>query len=81
MALSPEFTHHRARVAGLRRAVRNGERPANDPELVEAYASLAKHRTQDRTAELVDELVATAPPFTDGQRAAISALLRTGGAV
>lgn len=80
MALSKAAAHYRGKYAGLSRAVRNGERSADDPEFQEVRRNLEKQRAEDRAAELVAEIVAAAPAFTDEQRATISALLRTGGA-
>jgi hypothetical protein len=77
--LTPAAAHYRARVAGLHRAVRNGERPVNDTALQEARRNLEQQRALDRVDGLVAELVAAAPPLTDEQRLAISSLLMAGG--
>lgn len=77
MPISSEAARARAKIAGLSRAVRNGERPAGGPELDQAHRDLEAAVFVDRVAKLV----AAAPPLTDEQRARISALLRTGAAV
>jgi hypothetical protein len=59
----------------LERCVKTGERPPNDPELIEARRNLAAVNLEERIARAI----AAAPPLTDDQRNRISALLRTGG--
>jgi hypothetical protein len=63
--------HHKSRVAALTRAVRNGERSAQDPELDDARACLA---TANIEAYIAKQL-AKAPPLTDSQRNALAELL------
>lgn len=65
------WTHERARVASLTRS-----RTADDPELVDARRNLKA----ERLANLVRQVVDSAPPLTDDQRARIAALLRPGAA-
>ena len=72
MPISPEAAHHRARVASLTRAVRNGERPADDPELADAH----QHLKSLRITEFVQRQLAEAPPLTDQQRDQLAELLR-----
>jgi hypothetical protein len=72
---SAAVLHYRGRVAALERCVKTGERPPNDPELIEARRNLAAVNLEERIARAI----AAAPPLTDDQRNRISALLRTGG--
>jgi hypothetical protein len=74
MALSPAASHHRGRIAGLSRAIRNGERPADDPEIIDARRALRAERLADH----VQQVIAEWPPLTDGQLARVAALLITG---
>jgi hypothetical protein len=66
----PEVSKARARVAGLTRCVKNGERPA--AELADAKRELAEAK---QTA-YVEEILAAAPKFTDEQRTKLAELLR-----
>jgi hypothetical protein len=66
----------RGRVAALTRAVRNGERPPDDPALIEARRSMRANLL----AEHVEKVVAGWPPLTDAQLDRIAGLLRAGGA-
>jgi hypothetical protein len=75
MAISKAKAHHRAVVASLSRCVATGERPADDPELLEARRNLKAVGLEEHVAKVVAE----APPLTDEQRTRISALLRAGG--
>jgi hypothetical protein len=61
----------RGRIAALTRAVRNGERPADDPELLEARRNF----TAKRLAEHVETKLAESPPLTDAQLDSIAAIL------
>jgi hypothetical protein len=72
MPISPEAAHHRARIAGLKRAIRAGERSAECPELVDAQRDL---RTV-KTAEYIRRIVDAAPPLTAEQRTRLAELLR-----
>ncbi len=72
MPISPETAHHRARAAALTRAVRNGERPTDDPELVDAQ----QHLKALRITDFVQRQLAEAPPLTDQQRDQLADLLR-----
>lgn len=72
MPISPEAAHYRARVAGLKRAIRAGERPAECPELVDAQRDL---RTA-KTAAYIRKIVDAAPPLTDQQRTELAEILR-----
>lgn len=71
------WTHERARVASLTRAINNGERPADDPELTEARRNLRALRLEEH----VNRVLAQAPPLSGEQLDRIAALLRVGGAV
>lgn len=65
-------THYRAAIAGLTRAIRNGERPPDDPALAEARRGL----TAARISEFVQRELAKAPPLTIEQRDQLAELLR-----
>lgn len=65
----------RGRIAALTRAVRNGERPADDQELLEARRNFKAKRL----AEHVEKKLAEWPPLTPEQLDHIAAILRTGG--
>lgn len=73
-ALSKAAAHERARIAGLKRAVRNGERGADDPELKEAERNYSAARLADYAAELV----AKWPPLTAEQIDTVAQILRAG---
>lgn len=73
-ALSPARAHYRAKNAALTRAIRAGERPADDPELVEARQGLAFERLREQAEQIVAEF----PRLTDQQIENIVALLRAG---
>jgi hypothetical protein len=77
-ALSKAAAHERARIAGLKRAVRNGERPPNDPALKEAE----RNYCAARMADYAKRLVATWPPMSDEQIETVANILRStrGGA-
>lgn len=70
----PRSAHLRGRIAGLSRAVRNGERPANDPELDDCRRQLAAIKL----AAAAEDIVANWPRLPDEQIDRIAALLRTG---
>ncbi len=63
---------YRSQVAGLKRAIRNGERP-DDGALAEAQENLRVAKQVVYILKIVD----AAPPLTDRQREKLSALLRT----
>lgn len=69
-ALSPAVAHHRARVAAMSRAVRNGERPAADLDRAKRDFNAAK------IADYIRRALAEAPPLTDEQRVRLADLLR-----
>lgn len=75
-ALSKAAAHERARIAGLKRAVRNGERPVDDPELKEAERNYSAARLADYAAQLV----AKWPPLTTEQIDTVAQILRAGAA-
>ncbi len=68
--MHPEVSKARAQVAGLSRAVRNGERPQADLDA-------AKSRLKAKLAErYVQKVLTEAPPLTDEQRTRLAELLR-----
>jgi hypothetical protein len=68
----PQVSKARARVAGLSRAVNNGERP-DDGELRSAKTDLAAAKI----AAYVEKVLAqAAPPLSDEQRIRLAELLR-----
>lgn len=71
--VAKDVGHWRAKVAGLKRAIRNGERPADDGALAEAERNLAAANFVESIVRIVDG----APPLTDRQREKLAALLRT----
>jgi hypothetical protein len=87
---SGSWTHHRAKIGALSRS-----RPADDPELLQAYADLNETRrpvlesqaqaaaqaAADKIAHCIRRNVAQAPPFSDAQRAQLILLLGGGPAV
>ena len=62
------WTHHRARIAALKRA---GARP-NDPDLIDAQRRLR----ETRLADYIDRVLTEAPPLTAEQRTRLAELLR-----
>ncbi len=74
MALSKESLRYRGQVAGLTRAVNNGERPPDDPALTDARQNLAAARLTERVKEIIEDW----PPLSDEQVNDIVALLRAG---
>lgn len=68
------WTHERAKVAALTRGVRAGERPADDPELIEAYQNLHALRLEEH----VRKALAAAPRPSDEQLQRIAQILLTG---
>lgn len=82
-APSPAVSRERARIAGLKRAVRNGERPADCPELVTAERELKVAKLEsdaDRLAQRAREVVETWPDLTPAQLGRIATILQAGGA-
>jgi hypothetical protein len=45
------WKYERARIGSLTRAIRNGERPADDPELEEAYRNFRAERLADHVTK------------------------------
>ena len=70
--ISPAAAHHRAKIASISRCIAAGERPPNDPELLDAYRGLAAATWSDRIKRLVDE----APPLSRADLQEIAALLK-----
>ena len=70
----PTWTSERARIAALKRGIRAGERPPDDPALVEAYRNLHALRLEEH----VIKVLATAPRPTDETLQRIAALLTAG---
>ncbi|HTY35127.1 hypothetical protein [Mycobacterium sp.] len=68
------WTSERARIAALKRGIRAGERPADDPALTEAYRNLRA----ERLAEHVATVVAGFPKLTDEQLNRVAAILHAG---
>jgi hypothetical protein len=68
-----DVSRYRGQVGGLKRAIRNGERPADDGALEEAEENL---RVAVRVAHIM-KIVDGAPPLTARQREKLSALLRS----
>lgn len=75
MAISSAAAHHRARIAGLKRAIRAGERPADDPELEQAQRDLR----DVLLAERVEAVVRDWPKLSEKQQSRIADLLLTAG--
>ena len=75
-AISAAVAHHRARTAALTRAIRNGERPPDDADLIDARQNL----TALRLEEHVRRVLATAPRPSDEQLQHIATILLSGGA-
>lgn len=65
--LSPEQRKLRAQIAAKAR-----RRPPDDPELVADRRAFEASRFADH----IEQLLAAAPPLTDGQRARLAVLLR-----
>jgi hypothetical protein len=81
MGISTAKAIPRARIAGLKRAVRNGERPADCPELREACRELAVvtvEEDSDRLAVKARNLVADWPDLTPEQLGRIASALPGG---
>jgi cytochrome c553 len=68
------WQHERAKIGAITRGIRAGERPADDPELDEAYRNLHALRLE----EAVLKALATAPRPSDDQLQSIAALLLAG---
>ncbi len=66
------WTHERARIAGLSRCVKNGERRPDDPDLAEAKLNLRA----ERLAHYVSKELAKSPPLTREQLDRIAGLLQ-----
>jgi hypothetical protein len=64
----------RARIAALKRGIRAGERPADDPALTEAYRNLRAGRLEEHVAKVIADW----PPLTEQQIEKVVAMLRTG---
>ena len=74
--ISPAVARKRGAVAGLKRAVKTGERRPDDPVIPAAERDLAV----ELLAERAQKLVATWPDLTDEQVDRIASILRGGGA-
>lgn len=66
------WTSERARIAAISRGIRAGERPANDPALVEARRKMRLLRAEEYIQKVVD----SAPPLTDEERVRLAELFR-----
>ena len=74
MPAPPSVRVAKARKAALARAVRNGERPADDHDYVEACRELNALNLESA----VQQALAKAPRPTDEQLGRVAALLRVG---
>ncbi len=74
MRISPEAASLRSKIAGLKRAIRNGERPDDDPELTRAQDALRNVMLRERA----ERIVADWAPLTEEQRHGIAAILLAG---
>jgi hypothetical protein len=76
--ISPAAAHHRAKIASISRCIAAGERPPDDPGLLDAKRGLAAAKIHD----FIDRVLAGAD-LTDEQRTALAEQLRpvrvTGG--
>lgn len=72
MPVSKSVAYERGRVAGLTRAVRNGERRADDPSIDDARRNLRAAKA----AAYIDRILSEAPPLTDEQRVRLAELMR-----
>lgn len=80
--ISKEVAVCRGRVAGLKRAVRNGERPEHDPALDEAHRDLAVAlivAERDRLAQKARALVDAWPDLDEAQLGRIASVLHGAG--
>ncbi len=75
MPISHEAAQHRGRIAALTRAIRAGERPADDPALPQARRDLH----DQLLAERVEKIIADWPELPEDQQQRIAALLSTAG--
>jgi hypothetical protein len=66
------WTSERARIAALKRGIRAGERPADDPALAEAQRNLRELKA----AEYIEKVLSQAPALTDAQRTRLAELFR-----
>jgi len=62
----------RAKIAAITRGIRAGERPADDPELIDTKRDCLAGRAEEYIAELLRQ----APPLSDEQRCRLAELLR-----
>jgi hypothetical protein len=76
MAISSAAAHHRARIAGIKRCIKTGERPADDPALEQAQRDL--HDVM--LAERVEEVIADFPKLSERQQQRVAALFTAGAA-
>lgn len=76
MALTTAQKHYRGKVGALTRAINKGNRPADDPELIEAR----RHLAAESLTRHARELVAAWPPLTDEQIETVAQILRAGAA-
>ena len=79
MPISASKAKPRAKIAALSRAVRNGERSADCPELHDAYRELAVASVVDDADKLADKaakLVADWPDLTPEQLGRIASVVK-----
>jgi hypothetical protein len=72
VSIRNEVYKHRGRNAAFARAVRNGERAVDDPEVIDTRQKLA----EARISRYIDKILSEAPPLNDEARRRISELLR-----
>lgn len=83
MAISKEVAVCRARRAGLKRAVRNGERRPDDPALTKSEQDLAVAKLvseRDKLTQKAQKLVEAWPDLDAAQLGRIAAVIHGAGA-
>jgi hypothetical protein len=68
------WTSERAKIAAITRGIRAGERPADDPKLVEARRNLRALRLEKHVTEVIDGW----PPLSEEQCQRIAGRLLAG---
>jgi hypothetical protein len=66
------WTKQRSQIAVISRAIKRGERPADDPALDDAKRDF----TAARLEQHIEKALAAAPPLSDEQRTRLAELLR-----
>jgi len=75
-SLSPERTHHRARLAS---ATSRARRRPNDPAVMAERDNAARDYWTAAIAEYIEDVVSKAPPLTEEQRRRIRAIVDAAG--